>query len=93
MQFLTRLLGALLAILALVAAFFLLWVVLAGLLVAALLLWAWVRWRTRHLPRSGGPGQTGSGPGGPGEVIEGEYRIEREIRIGRVVRTGDDPPP
>jgi len=72
-----RLLGALLGIALLIAAFFIASLLLAVVAVATLLLWAWFAWRTRHLPR----GQER----GAGQVIEGEYRIEREIR------RGDDP--
>jgi len=50
---------------------------LAVVAVATLLLWGWFAWRTRNLPR----GQAR----GAGQVIEGEYRIEREIR-----RSDDD---
>jgi hypothetical protein len=85
MEFLKRLLGVLLAVAALVAAFFLLWVVLAAVLVAALVLWAWVRWRTRDQPRAHGPGEVVEG-----EVVASEVRIRREFRIGRDVRRGDD---
>jgi len=37
--------------------------------VVALLLYAWLWWRTRNLPRRG-----------TGTVIEGEYRVEREVK-------------
>jgi len=71
MPFLQRLLGALIGVALLVAAFFFVSLLLAVAAAAALLLWGWLWWRTRNLPRE----QHRS----PGEVIEGEYRIEREI--------------
>jgi len=72
-----RLLGALIGIALLIAAFFVASLLLAVVAVATLLLWGWFAWRTRNLPR----GQAR----GAGQVIEGEYRIEREIR-----RSDDD---
>jgi len=74
-----RLLGALIGIALLVTAFFVASVLLAVVAVVALLVWAWILWRTRNLPRP--PAR------GAGDVIEGEFRIEREIRRG-----GDDAP-
>jgi len=70
MLVLQRLLGALMAVALLVAAFFITSVLLAVVAVVALAVWAWIWWRTRNLPRRRAPG----------EVIEGEYRVEREIR-------------
>jgi TRAP-type C4-dicarboxylate transport system permease large subunit len=70
MLVLQRLLGALIAAALLVTAFFIASVLLAVVAAAALAVWAWIWWRTRNLPRRRGPG----------EVIEGEYRVEREIR-------------
>lgn len=85
MLFLQRLLGALIGVALLVTAFFVASVVLAIVAVVALALWAWVLWRTRSLPRRPATG-AGTGTVVEGEVIEGEYRVEREIRRG-----GDDP--
>jgi hypothetical protein len=45
--------------------------------VIALVLWAWLWWRMRRLPPRV-PG--GRAPGAAGTVIEGEYRVEREVR-------------
>ncbi len=83
MLLLQRLLGALLGVALLVTAFVVTSVLLAVVAVAALALWAWVWWRARRLPRRRGPG----------EVIEGEYRIERENRVEREIpRGGGDAP-
>ncbi len=79
MLFLQRLLGALIGVALLVAAFFVASVLLAVVAVAGLALWAWVWWRTRNLPRRPAAG-AGTGTVLDGEVIEGEYRIEREVR-------------
>jgi hypothetical protein len=62
-----RLAGAVLGILLLVLAFVFTSVILAVAAVVALLLFAWLWWRTRNLPKRG-----------RGTVIEGEYRVERE---------------
>lgn len=92
MLVLQRLLGALVAVALLVAAFFITSVLLAVVAVVALAAWVWIWWRTRNLPRSRAPG----------DVIQGEYRIERETgrgakdaiegeyRIEREIRRGDD---
>jgi len=62
-----RLAGAVLGIVLFILAFIFTSVILAAAAAAALLLFAWLWWRTRNLPRRG-----------PGTVIEGEYRVERE---------------
>ena len=62
-----RLAGAVLGILLFVLALVFTSVILAVAAVVALLLFAWLWWRTRNLPRRG-----------TGTVIEGEYRVERE---------------
>lgn len=70
--------GVLLFVLALVFAS----VVFAVVAVLALAAWAWLWWRTRSLPRHRGAGTfrgTRNGAGS-GTVIEGEYRVEREVR-------------
>jgi membrane protein implicated in regulation of membrane protease activity len=82
MHLLQRLLGALVAIALLVAAFFIASVLLTVVAVIALAVWAWLWWRTRNLPR----------PRAPGETIEGEFRVEREIRLEREIRRGDGDP-
>ena len=70
-----RLAGAVLGILLFVLAFVFTSVILAVAAVVALLLFAWLWWRTRNLPRR----QAGT-PGATGTVIEGEYRVESEVR-------------
>jgi hypothetical protein len=77
LNLLVRVAGALLGVLLLVAALILASVVFAGLAAIALVVWAWLLWRTRHLPPRV-PG--GRAPGAAGTVIEGEYRVEREVR-------------
>ena len=64
-----RLAGAVLGILLFVLAFVFTSVILAVAAVVALLLFAWLWWRTRKLRRPG-----------TGTLIEGEYRVEREVR-------------
>ncbi len=81
MILLKRLLGALAVIALMVAAFFLVSILLAVAVIAALALGAWLSWRTRHLPRAKGAGARAGG-----EVIEGEYRVERDLR-----RIGEEP--
>lgn len=79
MRLLQRLLGAIIGIVLLVAAFFVASLLLAVVAVVALLLWGWLSWRTRNLPRTrGAQGAAKQAP--DGQVIEGEYRVEREIR-------------
>ena len=83
MLVLQRLLGALVGVALLVTAFFIASVLLAVVAAVALAAWAWIWWRPRNLPRRRAPG----------EVIEGEYRVERETRIEhKVRRNGDDAP-
>ena len=65
---LQRILGAVLGIALFVAAFVFASVLLAVVALAALLVWAWLWWKTRNLPKS---------PRG-GVVIEGTYRVEPE---------------
>jgi hypothetical protein len=64
-----RLAGAVLGILLFVLAFVFTSVILAVAAAVALLLFAWLWWRTRNLPKRG-----------RGTVIEGEYRVESETR-------------
>ncbi len=75
---LQRVAGAALGIVLFVAAFVFASVILAIAAVFALLVWAWLSWRTRNLPK-----RTGDGV-----VIEGEYRVEPE----QPRRLGDDNP-
>ena len=69
---LQRVFGAVLGIALFVAAFVFASVLLAVVAVVALLVWAWLAWRTRNLPKRQRDGV----------VIEGEYRVESE-RISR----------
>jgi membrane protein implicated in regulation of membrane protease activity len=75
LNLLQRIAGGVLAVVLFVLALVFASVVFAVVAVIALLFWAWLLWRTRHLPRrpAGKPGATGT-------VIEGEYRVEREVR-------------
>ncbi len=69
MNLFQRVAGAVLGILLFAAAFIFASVIFAVVAVIALVVWAWLMWRTRNLPKRG-----------PGTVIEGEYRVEREVR-------------
>ena len=71
MNLLQRIAGAVLGVLLFVLAFVFASVILAVAGAIALLVGAWLWWRTRHLPRR----ETGAGT-----VIEGEYRVEREVK-------------
>lgn len=75
MNLLARVAGTVLGVLLLVAALILASVVFAGVAAIALVVWAWLLWRTRHLPR-----REAGAPRAKGTVIEGEYRVEREVR-------------
>jgi membrane protein implicated in regulation of membrane protease activity len=77
LNLLARVAGAVLGVLLFVAAFIFASVIFAVVAVIALMIWAWLWWRTRHLPRRGAGGHA---PGAAGTVIEGEYRVEREVR-------------
>jgi len=72
MNLLQRLAGAVIGIALFVAALVFTSVILAVVAVVALAAWAWLWWRTRHLRRAAGRAE--------GTVIEGEYRVEREVR-------------
>ena len=87
MPLLKRLLGALAAIALMVAAFFLVSILLAVAGVVALALWGWLSWRARHRLRAQ-PAGAANVPDAqrPGEVIEGEYRVERDLQ-----RIGEEP--
>lgn len=75
MNLLQRVAGALLGVVLFVLALVFASVILAVAAAIALVVGAWLWWRTRNLPR---PGSGGSHSGGT--VIEGEYRVERETR-------------
>ena len=68
MKFLYRLLGALIGLVLVVAAFLLASVILGVVAIAGLGVWAWLWWRTRGLRKEAARNQ--------GAVIEGEYRVE-----------------
>ena len=67
MNLLQRVAGAALGLVLFAAALVFASVILAIVAALALMVWAWVWWRTRNLPQRG-----------KGVVIEGEYRVERE---------------
>jgi FtsH-binding integral membrane protein len=69
---LQRVAGFVLGIALLIAAFIFASVIFAVAAILALIIWGWLMWRTRHLRREIERGD--------GTVIEGEYRIEREVR-------------
>lgn len=69
MNLLQRLAGAVLGVVLFVLALVFASVLLAVAAVLALAIWAWLWWRTRDLPKRG-----------RGTVIEGEYRVESEVR-------------
>lgn len=79
MGLLQRIVGAALGIVLFVAAFVFASFLLAMAAACALVIWGWLWWRTRKLRRAARAGD--------GVVIEGEYRIEREVRGERI----DDP--
>lgn len=83
MNLLQRIAGGVLAVVLLVLALVFASVILAVAAAVALVAGAWLWWRTRKLPRRGpGAGSRGADDGGDagGTVIEGEYRVEREVR-------------
>jgi len=71
-NFLERAAGALVGIVFLVLAFVFASVIFAVAAILALMIWGWLMWRTRHLRRDLERQQ--------GTVVEGEYRVEREVR-------------
>ena len=87
MNLLQRIVGGVIAVIFFALALVFASVLFAVVAVLALAAWGWLMWRTRHLPRgsarggagAAGPTRTGNGAGG-GTVIEGEYRVEREVR-------------
>ena len=77
MNLLQRIAGALIGVVLFVLALVFASVILAVAGAIALVAGAWLWWRTRNLPRPGPGARPGSGGG---TVIEGEYRVEREVR-------------
>jgi membrane protein implicated in regulation of membrane protease activity len=75
LNLLQRVAGAVLGLVFFVLALVFASVIFAVVAVLALAAWGWLLWRTRNLPRrrAGTRGATGT-------VIEGEYRVEREVR-------------
>ena len=69
---LQRVVGLIVGIALLIAAFIFASVIFAVAAILALMIWGWLMWRTRHLRREMARGE--------GSVIEGEYRVEREVR-------------
>jgi len=72
LQVLQRVVGLIVGIALLIAAFVFASVIFAVAAILALMIWGWLMWRTRHLRREMARGE--------GSVIEGEYRVEREVR-------------
>jgi FtsH-binding integral membrane protein len=68
---LQRVVSFVLGIALLIAAFFFASVIFAIAAILALIIWGWLMWRTRHLRREMERAE--------GSVIEGEYRVEREV--------------
>jgi len=68
---LQRVVGLVVGIALLIAAFIFASVIFAVAAILALIIWGWLMWRTRHLRREIARGE--------GSVIEGEYRVEREV--------------
>lgn len=71
MNLLQRIVGAALGLVLFVLAFFFASVVLAVAGGVALGVWAWLAWKTRKIRREMKKGDP--------SVIEGEYRVEREV--------------
>jgi hypothetical protein len=72
LNLLLRLLGFALGLVLFVLAFIFASVILAVAGGIALGVWAWLAWKTRTVRREAGRAQ--------GTVVEGEYRVEREVR-------------
>jgi hypothetical protein len=69
---LLRVVGLIAGVALFIAAFIFASVIFAVGAVLALILWGWLMWRTRHLRREMERRD--------GTVIEGEYRVERNVR-------------
>lgn len=78
MNVLQRVAGALIGIALFIAAFVFASVIFAVAAVLALIIWGWLMWRTRGLRRELERAQ--GAERADGTVIEGEYRVEREVR-------------
>jgi hypothetical protein len=78
LNLLQRIAGAALSVVLFVLALVFTSLVLAAAGGIALGVWAWLAWKTRKLRREAAQGD--------GSVIEGEYRVEREVR-----RLDDEP--
>jgi len=74
---LARVASALIGIALFIAAFVFASVIFAVAAVLALIIWGWLMWRTRDLRRELERAQRAQGA--EGTVIEGEYRVEREV--------------
>ena len=72
MNLLQRIAGAALGVVLFALAFVFASVVLAAAGGIALGVWAWLAWKTRGMRRQAGRAE--------GSVIEGEYRVEREVK-------------
>ena len=81
MELFQRIVGAVLGILLFVAAFVFASFLLAAVAAFALVIWGWLWWRTRKLRSDIERGEQ--------VIIDGNYRIEREVQGERV----DEPPP
>ena len=81
MELLQRIVGAVLGILLFVAAFVFASFVVAAVAAFALVIWGWLWWRTRKLRSELDRGER--------VIIDGNYRIEREVHGERL----DEPPP
>lgn len=77
MNVLARVASALIGIALFIAAFVFASVIFAVAAVLALIIWGWLMWRTRDLRRELERAQRAEGA--QGTVIEGEYRVEREV--------------
>lgn len=73
-----RVLGILIAVPLLIAAFVFASLLLAVAATLALLVWAWLWWKTRKLRQAMARHRRENVREGAGKVIEGEYRVERE---------------
>jgi uncharacterized membrane protein len=72
LNLLQRIAGIVVGLALFVLAFIFASVVLAAAGGIALGVWAWLAWKTRHVRREARQAR--------GTVIEGEYRVEREVR-------------
>jgi hypothetical protein len=72
LNLLQRIVGAALGLVLFVLAFIFTSVILAVAGGIALGVWAWLAWKTRGVRRQAGKAD--------GSVIEGEYRVEREVK-------------